>query len=168
MIRGRHRGLPIAIDRAVLLPRDIAIHESFGGGGDEPEGQPEGETESTEGLDPPALAGVGDINTEEKREDEKESMTGEMRKQGSGGSGGEKVSLGSVRSPGNTGGVSFVLPDEQRVDEAEHASSPHEMLPSTKEEPAEKSGGSSEATAEANDSAESSEQTLAGSEPTRE
>jgi hypothetical protein len=27
MIRGRHRGLPIAIDRAVLLPRDIELHD---------------------------------------------------------------------------------------------------------------------------------------------
>jgi Cation transport protein len=30
MIRGRHRGLPIAIDRAVLLPRDIEFHDSTG------------------------------------------------------------------------------------------------------------------------------------------
>ena len=27
MVRGRHRGLPLAIDRSILLPQDLIIQE---------------------------------------------------------------------------------------------------------------------------------------------
>lgn len=30
-IRGRHRGLPVAVDRAVLLPNELVVHHDHEG-----------------------------------------------------------------------------------------------------------------------------------------
>ncbi|KAI4519038.1 TrkH-domain-containing protein [Schizophyllum commune Loenen D] len=52
MVRGRHRGLPVAVDRAVLLPRELVTQSSIpaadGANPEKPEGQPSQEKKSEE------------------------------------------------------------------------------------------------------------------------
>ena len=51
-VRGRHRGLPVAVDRAVLLPRELVtqcnIPAADGANPEKPEGQPSQEKKSEE------------------------------------------------------------------------------------------------------------------------
>jgi Cation transport protein len=90
MIRGRHRGLPMAIDRAVLLPRDIERHDStradVQGDGDAciTSSYTRGGTESRA---PRVSVGgkgkTGCTEVEEKADDEKnETDEGQVRKHG--------------------------------------------------------------------------------------
>lgn len=98
MIRGRHRGLPLAIDRAVLLPSDLVQHgddaaESLSTPEEEITEEPEEMTQAAEGETPvPPVVGGSD---------ESDGRT-VVETQEEGGGGGEESRTsreGSVRTP---------------------------------------------------------------------
>ncbi|KAL1746627.1 cation transport protein-domain-containing protein [Schizophyllum fasciatum] len=108
MVRGRHRGLPVAVDRAVLLPREL-VTQTSSPGADEAGQAPS----STPGGQPPAAA-------EEKRQSSESTNVGHPATIGSG------TVAGSVAGPGK--GAPSALGSEES-DHAGKADSVVEAIP---------------------------------------
>jgi hypothetical protein len=109
MIRGRHRGLPVAIDRAVLLPRDLEFHElpedeDLEGDLDAGHRQSFGGTEMTRVTDAEAEA---DYQYHKHHQDGSGQMNGDENPTG---------------NTDGTPGVSFALPEEQHRRSSEELS----------------------------------------------
>ncbi len=100
MIRGRHRGLPVAIDRAILLPSELELEDAL----DDDVSQFNDETwdrESTYVVDPSAATSQTSMNVDRQRSNSSGSST-------------DANGMSGVRRVPSSGGVVFALSPKAR------------------------------------------------------